>query len=239
VKGLDTSDFPVETVSWEDAQTFLARLTALPQEEETGWTYRLPSEAEWEYSCRAGASSSTTFCFGNSLASTQANFNGDYPYGGAEKGPSLGRTCAVGSYRPNAFGLYDMHGCPWNRLRPVLPLPGPRPGKPPTPAPGGTGGRRFFLDRGLSIWSVEDRDRVRERASNNTFGASAFGTQYIRHHIPRERTWSRTCQIGWDCRVRQVPQGPRSCQGQERHLPLRPQHRRKREECCVNSFLRR
>jgi formylglycine-generating enzyme required for sulfatase activity len=113
VKGLDTSDFPVEQVSWEEAQTFLERLSALPQEKEKGWQYRLPSEAEWEYSCRAGACSSTAFHFGGSLSSTQANFNGDYPYGGAEKGPYLGRPCPVASYRPNAFGLYDLHGNVW------------------------------------------------------------------------------------------------------------------------------
>jgi uncharacterized protein (TIGR02996 family) len=113
VAGLDTSDFPVEQVSWEEAQAFLERLTALPQEKEKGWKYRLPSEAEWECSCRGGASSSTAFHFGGSLSSTQANFNGDYPYGGAEKGPYLGRPCPVGSYRPNAFGLYDLHGQVW------------------------------------------------------------------------------------------------------------------------------
>jgi formylglycine-generating enzyme required for sulfatase activity len=73
----------------------------------------LPSEAEWEYACRGGASSSTPFCFGNSLSSTQANFNGAYPYGGAEAGPSLGRTCPAGSYRPNAWGLFDPHGNVW------------------------------------------------------------------------------------------------------------------------------
>jgi uncharacterized protein (TIGR02996 family) len=113
VKGLDTGDFPVEMVSWKDAQAFLAKLTALPEEKEAGWTYRLPSEAEWEYACRGGASSSTPFCFGESLSSAQANFDGAYPYGGAEEGPSLGRTCPAGSYRPNAWGLFDLHGNVW------------------------------------------------------------------------------------------------------------------------------
>ena len=111
--GMDTGDFPVEQVSWEDAQAFLAQLTALPEEKEAGWSYRLPSEAEWEYSCRGGAASSTPFCVGSSLSSTQANFDGAYPYGGAENGPNLGRTCPVGSYRPNAWGLFDLHGNVW------------------------------------------------------------------------------------------------------------------------------
>jgi formylglycine-generating enzyme required for sulfatase activity len=73
----------------------------------------LPTEAEWEYACRGGASSYQTFHYGNSLSSTQANFNGDYPYGGAAKGPYLTRTCKVGSYNANGFGLHDMHGNVW------------------------------------------------------------------------------------------------------------------------------
>ncbi len=70
--------------------------------------YRLPSEAEWEYACRAGTK--TAFHFGNALSSQQANLNGNYPYGNAPPGPYLRKTAKVGSYKPNAFGLYDMHG---------------------------------------------------------------------------------------------------------------------------------
>jgi uncharacterized protein (TIGR02996 family) len=110
VKGLNTDDFPVERVSWNDATVFLKALSALKKERESGRNYRLPTEAEWEYSCRGGASSYQTFHFGNSLCSTQANIAGNFPYGGAENGPNLGRTCEVGSYPPNGFGLYDMHG---------------------------------------------------------------------------------------------------------------------------------
>jgi formylglycine-generating enzyme required for sulfatase activity len=108
VAGLDTADFPVENVTWEDAQVFLKRLNETPEERETGLEYRLPTEAEWEYACRGGAS--TPFHAGASLSSTQANFNGGLPYGRAEKGPYLVRTCAVGSYLPNAFGLFDVQG---------------------------------------------------------------------------------------------------------------------------------
>jgi uncharacterized protein (TIGR02996 family) len=110
VKGQNTDDFPVEEVSWEDTVGFLDKLSALKKEREAGRHYRLPTEAEWEYSCRGGGSSSTPFHFGHSLSSTQANFAGIHPYGGAAAGTYLGRTCKVGSYRPNAFGLYDMHG---------------------------------------------------------------------------------------------------------------------------------
>jgi uncharacterized protein (TIGR02996 family) len=113
VKGLSTDDFPVEQVSWADVAAFLERLAALPEERKIGRKYRLPSEAEWEYACRGGATSYSTFCYGNSLSSTQANFHGNYPYGGAGKGPYLDRTSKVGSYAPNAFGLFDMHGNVW------------------------------------------------------------------------------------------------------------------------------
>jgi formylglycine-generating enzyme required for sulfatase activity len=108
VKGMDTGDFPVESVSYENAVEFCRKLSA--REKEAGRQYRLPSEAEWEYSCRGGASSYQVFHFGNSLSSAQANFDGNWPYGGAENGPYLLRTEKVGSYAKNRFGLYDMHG---------------------------------------------------------------------------------------------------------------------------------
>jgi formylglycine-generating enzyme required for sulfatase activity len=101
-------DHPAEQVRWGDAREFCKKLSALPEERKAGRTYRLPSEAEWEYACRAGTAS--TFSVGDALASTQANFNGNFPYGGAEKGPFLRRTVKIGSYPPNAWGLYDMHG---------------------------------------------------------------------------------------------------------------------------------
>jgi formylglycine-generating enzyme required for sulfatase activity len=113
VRGMDTRAFPVEQVSWEDAVEFARRLAALAEEARSGYTYRLPTEAEWEYCCRGGASSYQVFHFGNSLSSTQANFNCNFPYGEAAEGPTLWRTCKVGSYPANGFGLYDMHGNVW------------------------------------------------------------------------------------------------------------------------------
>jgi formylglycine-generating enzyme required for sulfatase activity len=85
----------------------------LPAEKAAGRVYRLPTEAEWEYACRAGTT--TTYHLGDSLSSAQANFNGNLPSEGAEKGPFLARTTVVGSYKPNALGLFDMHGnvCEW------------------------------------------------------------------------------------------------------------------------------
>jgi uncharacterized protein (TIGR02996 family) len=100
---------PVVWVSWNDAQAFCTWLT----QTDPGRLYRLPSEAEWEYACRAGAPEAYPFHIGqplHSLSSTQANFDGNYPYGGAAKGPYLQRSTPVGSYPPNGWGLYDMHG---------------------------------------------------------------------------------------------------------------------------------
>jgi formylglycine-generating enzyme required for sulfatase activity/outer membrane protein assembly factor BamB len=109
--GQDPDRFPVEQASWHDAVEFCRRLSAVPAEGQAGRLYRLPTEAEWEYACRAGTT--TAFHFGEACSSTQANFNGTDPYGAAAPGPFLLRTAAVGSYAPNAFGLYDMHGNVW------------------------------------------------------------------------------------------------------------------------------
>jgi formylglycine-generating enzyme required for sulfatase activity len=110
VKGLDTSDFPVENVSWEEAAEFCKKLSALEKETAAGRVYRLPTSAEWEYACRAGASPSTQFHTGKTLSSEQANFDASRKGNRPDLGSSLGRTCKVGSYKPNAWGLYDMHG---------------------------------------------------------------------------------------------------------------------------------
>jgi formylglycine-generating enzyme required for sulfatase activity len=108
-------DRPAERVSWNDAQVFLVRLNAaertagrLPR----GWAYALPTEAEWEYACRAGTV--TVFSSGNGLSSPEANFRGASPYGpGAKPGPSPGQTSRTGSHDPNPWGFYDMHGNVW------------------------------------------------------------------------------------------------------------------------------
>jgi formylglycine-generating enzyme required for sulfatase activity len=106
-------DHPVESVSWQDAKDFCAKLSALGKERAAKRVYRLPTEAEWEYACRGGARENTPFHFGTSLSSTQANFNGNFPFGDAAKGRSLEGTTPVGSYPPNGFGLFDMHGNVW------------------------------------------------------------------------------------------------------------------------------
>jgi formylglycine-generating enzyme required for sulfatase activity len=99
---------PVEQVSWGDAQEFIKKLNAKGE-----GTYRLPTEAEWEYAARAGTTTPFGVGDGNNLSSSQANFDGNYPYGNGAKGKYLGKTAAVGSYSANSWGLYDMHGNVW------------------------------------------------------------------------------------------------------------------------------
>jgi formylglycine-generating enzyme required for sulfatase activity len=109
--GTDRGNHPVESVSWDDAREFCQRLSARDAEKARRHTYRLPTEAEWEYACRAGTQ--TPFHGGAALSAAQANCDGEQPYGGAEPGPNLHRTTPVGSYPANAWGLADMHGNVW------------------------------------------------------------------------------------------------------------------------------
>jgi formylglycine-generating enzyme required for sulfatase activity len=107
VRGLDTRNFPVETVSWHDAIAFCKKLSALPAEKSERRTYRLPSEAEWEYACRGGAKEYSPWGLGKTLTAADARINGRGAPGGD-------RPTTVGSYkRPNGFGLHDMHGNVW------------------------------------------------------------------------------------------------------------------------------
>ncbi|AUB42335.1 Formylglycine-generating enzyme, required for sulfatase activity, containings SUMF1/FGE domain [Nostoc flagelliforme CCNUN1] len=98
---------PVDSVFWYDAVEFCDRLSQY-----TGKSYRLPSEAEWEYACRAGMT--TPFHFGETTTSELANYNAEYTYGAGVKGTYREETTVVGSFGvANAFGLYDMHGNVW------------------------------------------------------------------------------------------------------------------------------
>ena len=97
---------PVECVSWDDAIEFCARLS-----NKTGKTYCLPSEAEWEYACRAGTT--TPFYFCETITTDLANYNGDYTYNSGAKGEYRKQTTDVEKFPPNPFGLFDMHGNIW------------------------------------------------------------------------------------------------------------------------------
>jgi eukaryotic-like serine/threonine-protein kinase len=97
---------PIESVSWDDAVEFCQKLS-----QRTGKSYILPSESQWEYACRAGTT--TPFCFGETITPDLVNYDGNYTYGQAPKGRYRQQTTDVGSFPPNAFGLYDMHGNVW------------------------------------------------------------------------------------------------------------------------------
>jgi eukaryotic-like serine/threonine-protein kinase len=97
---------PVEKVSWDEAVEFCRKLS-----QKTGHAYCLPSEAEWEYACRAGTT--TPFDFGDTIAPDLVNYDGNNPYAWAPKGIYRQQTTDVGSFPPNSFGLYDMHGNVW------------------------------------------------------------------------------------------------------------------------------
>ena len=97
---------PVEQVTWYEAMEFCARLS-----DYRGLPYTLPSEAQWEYACRAGTT--TPFYFGDTITTDLANYDGNYTYGSGPKGTYREATTEVGSFPPNGFGLYDMHGNVW------------------------------------------------------------------------------------------------------------------------------
>jgi formylglycine-generating enzyme required for sulfatase activity len=99
-------NLPVEKVSWLDSIEFCQKLS-----DKTGRTYRLPSEAEWEYACRAG--SEKPFAFGKTINPEVVNYDGNYPYGKVSKGTYLEKTTLAGKFPANSFGLYDMHGNLW------------------------------------------------------------------------------------------------------------------------------
>ncbi len=101
---------PVENVSWDDCQLFIQKVNA-----QLGVEARLPTEAEWEYACRAGTT--TAYYWGNALNGDKANFDGNHPCGTTMKCPYRKQTTPVGSYSANAWGFYDMHGNVWECVK--------------------------------------------------------------------------------------------------------------------------
>jgi formylglycine-generating enzyme required for sulfatase activity/serine/threonine protein kinase len=108
-----SDEHPVVGVTWFDAQKYVTWLS-----EATGKRYRLPSEAEWEYACRAGTR--TTFNVGDTISTTQANFDGTFTYNGGPRGEFRRGTTPAGSFAPNAWGLHDMHGNVWEWVQDVV-----------------------------------------------------------------------------------------------------------------------
>ena len=120
-KGMDTGRYPVEQVSWDDCRKFLERVNALGGVAKVfgkDGMFVLPHEDHWEYACRGGKGNKQTFYWGDELNGTQANCNGDYPYGTTTKGQYLERTCAVDftngeKYEKHPWGLCHMSGNVW------------------------------------------------------------------------------------------------------------------------------
>jgi formylglycine-generating enzyme required for sulfatase activity len=108
-----TDEHPVTGVSWVDAQKYLGWLS-----DKTGQLYRLPSEAEWEYACRAGTK--TAFHFGDQISTELANYDGHYTYNGSPRGAYLQGTNKAGVFPPNPWGLFDMHGNVWEWTQDVV-----------------------------------------------------------------------------------------------------------------------
>ena len=106
-------DHPVVGVSWNDAQQYLAWLNSM-----TGQVYRLPSEVEWEYACRAGTR--TAFSFGDTISAQLANYDANHSYNGSPPGAFRAGTSRVGEFAPNPWGLYDMHGNVWEWTQDVV-----------------------------------------------------------------------------------------------------------------------
>ncbi len=103
----DSDQQPVEQVSWLEVQQFLDRLS----QTYSGLVVSLPTEAQWEYACRAGTT--TPFSFGEMITTEQVNYNGNYPYAGGEEGEYREKTVVVKSLPANSWGLYEMHGNVW------------------------------------------------------------------------------------------------------------------------------
>ena len=116
--GVDSDpDLPVVNVNWFEVNAFLEKLSAF-----RSGRYRLPSEAEWEYACRAGTT--TAYSTGAALTTDQANYNGEFPLPGHARGRNRAAVSKAGSFPPNAWGLHDMHGNAWEwTADPLCPYP--------------------------------------------------------------------------------------------------------------------
>jgi formylglycine-generating enzyme required for sulfatase activity len=179
VVGQDTSRFPVESITWNEAQEFCQKLG-----KQEGKTYRLPTEGQWEYACRAGTT--TPYYCGAHCDSTLANCKGsDNYFVEPAPGSYLDRTATVGSYKPNAFGLYDMYGnvgqwcADWLQddyylKSPVDDPPGPAVGKPSQP-----GLEAIRATRGSGWWFPPSNSSYRNNYFPPNEGTNNIGFRLV------------------------------------------------------------
>ncbi|UJS24962.1 SUMF1/EgtB/PvdO family nonheme iron enzyme [Thiothrix winogradskyi] len=158
----DDANNPVEKVSWEDTQTFLRKLNTRL----SGVNARLPTEAEWEYACRAGTN--TPFSFGDNITPRQVNYNGRYPCTNGKIGLSRQRTVSVKSFPANAWGLYEMHGNVWEWCQDWY---GDYPAYPVT-NPGGAQAGTMRIVRGGSWLHRCERGRSAYRERHNPISSA-------------------------------------------------------------------
>jgi len=157
--------FPVECVSWHDCQEYIQKLNGFGVTP-SGYRFSLPTEAQWEYACRAGTT--TPFYSGNRLNGKMANCNGKHPYGRKV----LDDTTEVGSYPANAWGLYDMHGNVWEWCSDWFgDYPGGRVTDPVGPSSGSRRvlrGGSFGLGDGRNVWSCRSASRSSKKPSHRS-----------------------------------------------------------------------
>jgi formylglycine-generating enzyme required for sulfatase activity len=209
VAGMDTPNFPVEGISWYAAVAYCNALSVkenltpvynmygspvsgtIPTTNNSGWNsitinenangYRLPTEAQWEYACRAETEG--PFNTGNNITTSQANYDGSHPYNNNPVGVNLDRTTKVGSYEPNKWGLYDMHGnvtewC-WDRYGNYI--------ASQTTDPTGMASGDSRVRRGGSFISYGENLRSAARSSGNTYSTSSYcGLRVVRPLVEEE-----------------------------------------------------
>jgi formylglycine-generating enzyme required for sulfatase activity len=162
-------NLPATSISWENAQDFIARLNESEEAKNNlpeGWSYSLPTEAEWEYACKAG--STTRFSWGNDINSSKANYNWS---GSWNSGDDAQRTISVGQFSPNQWGFYDMHG---NVLEWTLDWYGPYPNSPSTDPKGPSFGSQR-VNRGGSWYNSGNDLRSSRRPPFPTRRSYAYG----------------------------------------------------------------
>ena len=167
---------PVENVSWDDTQAFCLKLQEITQS-----SFGIPTEAQWEYACRAGTN--TPFHFGSELNARQANCNGSDPYGTDSEGPYLKKTTPVGKYQANAWGLYDMHGNVWewcSDWQGVYPT-----GSVKDPIGPATGSRRVIRGGSWNDDAVNCRSAYRGRCDPSFRGYLGFRVALSSSGIPK------------------------------------------------------